>query len=82
MYRWVFFAHRAGGRRSYDLYVGDSVTGRIVPIGADGINTAAEELGACYSPVRSDGQGRFSAAIGMPGERAPEGEAITRRMVL
>jgi Tol biopolymer transport system component len=47
--RWVFFSStRSGGKGRYDLYIGDSVTGRAFRLAAEGINTPAEELGACY----------------------------------
>jgi Tol biopolymer transport system component len=47
--RWVFFSStRSGGKGGYDLYAGDSVSGRAFPLAAEGINTPAEELGACY----------------------------------
>jgi Tol biopolymer transport system component len=50
--RWLFFSStRSDGKGGYDLYLGDSVGGRTVPIAAEGINTRAEELGACYRAV-------------------------------
>lgn len=47
--RWLFFSStRAGGKGAYDLYVGDSVSGDVSSVAVEGINTPAEELGACY----------------------------------
>jgi Tol biopolymer transport system component len=44
----VFSSTRSGGKGGYDLYLGDAVSGRAVPLSASGINTPAEELGSCY----------------------------------
>jgi hypothetical protein len=47
--RWLFFSStRAGGKGAYDLYVADSVSGEVLAVGVEGINTPAEELCACY----------------------------------
>ncbi len=49
--RWLFLSStQKGGHGGYDLYLGDSRTTRFVPITVPGINTSAEELGACYRP--------------------------------
>jgi Tol biopolymer transport system component len=51
--RWVIFSStRPGGKGGYDLYLGDSVSGQTVSLDGRGINTPAEELGACYRPRR------------------------------
>lgn len=47
--RWLFFSStRATGAGGYDLYVGDSRTGAVHSLDVEGLNTTAEEPGACY----------------------------------
>ncbi len=44
----VFSSTRAGGQGGYDLYLGDREDGATWSLSSLGINSAQEELGACY----------------------------------